>query len=570
MKRPRPISFPARAGRYARAVVAGKVSACSQVKAACARHLADLKRPNFPYKFDPGAASRVCEAIELLPHIKGKWAGTPIQLEDWQVFILACVFGWLRKADGLRRFRLVYIEVPRKNGKSLFSAAVGLFGLALDGEMGAEIYSAATTRDQAKIVFCDAQEMARKSADFQRACGVEVLAHLLVQPRTGSKFAALSAEDNTLDGLNSHVAIIDELHAHRTRGVYDVLETSTGARSQPLLWIITTAGVNRAGICYEVRNYVSKVLAGTTEDETVFGTIYTIDEGDDPFIEATWRKANPNYGVSIEPDDLARKAKKAQWTPSALNNFLTKHLNVWVNAGVAWLDPAAWARCGRKDLTLEECEGRPLFVALDLATKVDIAAMILLFPPTEAAPKWALFGRFFLPEAAIEGSANSQYAGWAREGHLITTPGNVLDFERIAEEMRGLPSRFDVREVPFDPFQAMQFSTQMLAEGFPMVEMGATVKNFSEPMKQLEALVMSQQLEHDGDPVMAWMVSNVIAHLDAKENTYPRRETSANKIDGAVAAIMALGRAMTGGVASSVYEDRGVVVLGEEPAEVDA
>jgi len=541
----KPLSYPARAARYARGVTAGKIPACRWVRAACARHLADLARRDFPYRFDPGMAARICEFVELLPHIKGKWAGAPIRLEDWQVFVLCCVFGWLRKADGKRRFRLAYVEVPRKNGKSMLSAALGLYGLAVDGEAGAEINSAATTRDQAKIVWEAAREMAKRSADFRKDCGVEVLAHALIHPASGSKFVALSAEDNTLDGLNTHMALIDELHAHRTRGVYDVLETSTGARTQPLLWVITTAGVDRAGICYEVRNYVSKVLEGTSQDETVFGIVYTVDEGDDPFAEATWRKANPNYGVSIEPDDLARKAKKAKETPSALNNFLTKHLDVWVNAGVAWMDPAAWARCANPDLTLEDCEGRPCYVALDLASKVDVAAMVLLFPPTDLAPKWALLTRFFVPEAAVEASHNSQYAGWARSGQLITTPGNVLDFERIAEELRTLPSRFEIREVPFDPFQATQFSVQMLAEGFPMVEMGATVKNFSEPMKQLEALVVSERLEHDGSPVMAWMVSNVIAHLDAKENIYPRRETAANKIDGPVAAIMALGRALT-------------------------
>lgn len=564
MKR-RQLSYPARAGRYARAVVAGKVPACQWVKAACARHLADLRRRSFPYRFDHDAATRICAAVELLPHVKGRWAGTPIRLEDWQVFILCCVFGWLRRADGKRRFRLVYIEVPRSNAKSTLSSAVGLYALALDGEQGGEVYSAATTRDQARIVFQAAQEMARRSAGFRRDCGVEVAAHAILQPGTGSRFTALSAEDNTLDGLHSSLAIIDELHAHRTRGVYDVLETSTGTRAQPLVWVITTAGVDRAGICYEVRNYVAKVLEGTHQDETVFGIIYTIAEGDDPFAEKTWRKANPNYGVSVEPDDLARKATKAKETPSALNNFLTKHLDVWVNAGVAWMDPAAWARCARPGLRLEECEGRPVFVALDLASKLDVAAMVLLFTPTETAPKWALFSRFFLPEAAIEGAKNSQYAGWAREGRLITTPGNVLDFERIAEELRTLPSRFEVREVPFDPWQATQFATQMLAEGFPMVEMGATVKNFSEPMKQLEALVVSRQLEHDGDPVMAWMMSNVIAHLDAKENVYPRRETVANKIDGAVAAIMALGRALTAAAPASeytsVYETRGPIEI---------
>lgn len=530
--------------QYARDVVAGEISACKWVRLACERQLNDLEREGFPYVFDAERADRVCRFIEKLPHIKGKWAGGKLTLEPWQAFILTTVFGWVDE-DGNRRFRTAYTEVPRKNAKSTLTSGVALYMLAADGEPGAEVYSAATTRDQAKIVFADAQQMARKSPGLREALGVTVGAHNIHVLQTASKFEALSAEGSTLDGLNIHFASVDELHAHKSRSVWDVLETATGSRSQSLLWAITTAGSNRAGICYEVRTYLTKILERVTEDETIFGVIYTLDDGDDWTDPNVWAKANPNLGVSVYQEDVERLARKAMSMPSAQNNFLTKRLNVWVNADTAWMDMRAWDKCAVPDMSPDDFSGEPCYLALDLATRVDIAALVQVFARHEQGkPHYYAFGRYYLPEDTVETAGNSQYQGWAVEGRLTTTPGNVTDYNYIRQDLRDLSSRFELREVPYDPFQATQLSTELLEEGFPMVEMRPTVLNFSEPMKELEAAVLEGRFHHDGDPVMGWMISNVVCHLDNKDNIYPRKERPENKIDGVVALIMAIGRAM--------------------------
>lgn len=532
---------------YAKDVVAGRVPAGRFVKAACKRQIEDLKRwkaKGSPYVFDKARASKVCRFIELLPHIKGPKAGELIILEPWQIFTLTTSFGWV-KPDGTRRFRRVYIEVPRGNGKSALSSGVGLYMLCADGEGGAEVYSFATTRDQAKIVFGDAQNMARRTPGLKAHFGVDVNAHNINVLRTASKFEALSAEGSTLDGLNTHFACVDELHAHKTRAVYDVVETSIGKRAQSMLWVITTAGSNRAGICYEVRSFVTKVLAGVAKDESQFGIVYGLDEGDDWTTEEALIKANPNWGISVMPEVLLPLQAKAMTMPSAANNFKTKHLNEWVNADTAWMDMRAWDACKDPTLDPEQFAGEPTYVALDLASKVDIAAKVALHERTiEGKPHYYVFGQYYLPRDTVERGENSQYQGWEHMGLLTVTDGAVIDFDVIEQDLLADCSRFEVREVPYDPFQATQLSTRMAAQGVPMVEMRPTVLNFSEPMKQLEALVLQGRLHHNGDPVLAWMMSNVVAHMDAKDNIYPRKERPENKIDGVVALIMALGRAL--------------------------
>lgn len=539
--------FCALALRYAKDVVAGKIPAGRFVKAACKRQIEDLKRwkaKGAAYRFDTARANKVCRFIELLPHIKGPKAGEPIILEPWQVFILTTVFGWV-KADGSRRFRRVYIEVPRGNGKSALSSGVGLYMLCGDGEGGAEVYSFATTRDQAKIVFGDAQNMARRTPGLRTHFGVDVNAHNINVLRTASKFEALSAEGSTLDGLNTHFACVDELHAHKTRAVYDVVETSIGKRAQSLLWVITTAGSNRAGICYEVRGFVIKVLAGVAKDESQFGIVYGLDEEDDWTTEEALIKANPNWGISVMPEVLLPLQAKAMTMPSAANNFKTKHLNEWVNADTAWMDMRAWDACKDPTLDPEQFAGEPTYVALDLASKVDIAAKVALHERTiDGKAHYFVFGQYYLPRDTVERGENSQYQGWEHMELLTVTDGAVIDFDVIEQDLLADCSRFEVREVPYDPFQATQLSTRMAAQGVPMVEMRPTVLNFSEPMKQLEALVLQGRLHHNGDPVLAWMMSNVVAHMDAKDNIYPRKERPENKIDGVVALIMALGRAL--------------------------
>lgn len=536
------------AAQYCRDVLAGRISASKWVKAACKRQVDDLKRfkgKASPYRFDKGMASKPCRFIELLPHIKGPKAGQLIVLEPWQIFILTTVYGWIN-AHGLRRFRRVYVEVPRGNGKSAISSGVGLFMLCADNEGGAEVYSFATTRDQAKIVFGDAQHMARRTSGLRTHFGVEVNAHNINVVKTASKFEALSAEGSTLDGLNTHFACVDELHAHKTRAVYDVVETSIGKRTQSLLWVITTAGSNRAGICYEVRGFVLKVLSGAAVDDSQFGIVYGLDEDDDWTTEEALIKANPNWGISVMPEVLLPLQAKAMTMPSAANNFKTKHLNEWVNADTAWMDMKAWEACADQSLDSEQFAGDPSWISLDLASKVDIAAKIALHSrEIDGKTHYFVFGQYYLPRDTVDRGENSQYQGWESMGLLTVTDGAVIDFGVIEDDLLSDCSRFDVHEVPYDPFQATQLSTRMAAQGVPMVEMRPTVLNFSEPMKQLEALVLQRRLHHNGDPVLTWMMSNVVAHMDAKDNIYPRKERPENKIDGVVALIMALGRALS-------------------------
>jgi phage terminase large subunit-like protein len=547
------------AKRYAEQVVAGEIPACRWVQRACQRQLDDLARfkgKASPYVFNPKLtdkegrsfhpADNLCAFIERLPHVKGPLSGEAIRLEPWQVFILATVFGWVRP-DGKRRFRRSYIEVPRGNAKSTLSSGVALYMLAADREGGAEVYSLATTRDQARIVFGDAQTMARRSPGFRRRFSVEVGAHNMHVLASGSKFEALSAEGSTLDGLNIHFGCVDELHAHKTRTVYDVVETGTGKRDNSLLWVITTAGSNRAGICYEVRTFVTKLLEGALEDNTQFGIIYGLDDGDDWTSETALIKANPNWGVSVRSEVLMPLQAKAMQLPSAVNNFKTKHLNEWVNADTAWMDMRAWEACADPGLSFESFVAQPCWIGLDLASKTDIAAMTLVFRHPEQPGAYVVFGKYYLPEDTVSATGNSQYEGWMRIGRLTVTPGNVIDFGWIEADLLEVSSRFAVQAVAFDPFQATQLSTRMMAEGLPMIEVRPTVLNFSEPMKMLEALVLQKRLTHDGDPVLTWMASNVVAHLDVKDNIYPRKERPENKIDGIVALIMAISRAIKPG-----------------------
>lgn len=533
------------ARQYAADILGGKIPACKWVKLAVDRQLADLKMyvgDRSLYVFDENEANRVCKFIELLTHTKGELAGTRIHLEPWQVFILTTVFGWLRRADGGRRYRRAYVEVSRGNGKSTLCSGIGLYCLLADREGGAEVYSFATTRDQAKIVFGDAKVMAERNAPLRNKFGLQVLANALYVPTSNSTFQAKSAEGSTLDGLNTHLAIIDELHAHKTRAVYDVVETSTGKRKNSLMFVITTAGFDTSGICYEVRTMVTKVLEKSVVDETQFGIIYGLDEGDDWTTVEALEKANPNWGISVRHEIITSLMKKAIALPSAVNNFKTKHLNIWCSASSAWMDMQAW-EAGEINVDRSDFEGQPCYIGLDVGAKNDVTAKVLLFP---VGKSFVVFADFYLPEAAVEKSTNSQYRGWVEEGWITQSGGAMTDLARIEEDIRDDLSRFDVKGIAYDPWNALQLATNLGNDGAPMVEYRNTVQNFSDPMKSLEALVQDKRVNHDGNPVLRWMMGNVVAKLDAKDNIFPRKERYENKIDGVVALIMALGIATSG------------------------
>ena len=556
-----------RLNAYAQRITDGTETAGPWERLAVARYLRDLARqgtPEFPYVLDDRLGARECYFLELLPHIKGEWAKpvyvdgkfsyAKLRLEDWQIFIEFQLFGWVHMETRLRRFRRSYEEIARKNAKSTRGAGRMLYLLTADGEPGSHCYSAATTGDQAREVFDVARNMSLREPEFLQRFGVDVGKHDITVPTTASSFKPLNAEGSTLDGLNVHGGLVDEVHAHKRRDLWDVLDTATGARSQALLSAITTAGTNRAGICYELRDYTCKVLQRVVDDETWFGIIFTIDEGDDWRDPAVWRKANPNLGISVKPDSLEAASRKAQAMPSAQANFLTKHLNVWVSSDSAWMDMTAWDACANRALTVESVEHLPCWIPLDLASKVDVAAAPRLFYDKER-DHYYLISRFWLPERAVATGRNSQYDGWVRAGHMNATDGEVIDFDQIEDALRSDVARLDVQELPYDPWQATQLAGRLQAEGAPMVEYRQTVATMSEPMKTFEALVLQRKLTHDGNPVMTWMVSNVVCHLDAKDNIYPRKEREENKIDGPVATIMGIGRILAGdGSESSFWE----------------
>lgn len=548
---------------YAKAVVAGEIVACKWTRLACQRQLDDLERPpgdDWPWVFDADRASRPCEFIELLPHIKGKWAraGRLIELEPWQCFIITTVFGWVHHQTGLRRFLEAYEEEARKNAKSTKGSGVFLYMLTADGEHGAECYTAATTRDQARIVFDDAKAMAERSPGLRTHLGLAIMQHSLTVAHTASKGAPLAAEGSTLDGLNVHFALLDELHAHKTRAVYDVIDTARGAREQSLLWTITTAGTDRSGICYERRTHVTKILENVVRDDRVFGIIYTLDDGDDPFDPAAWPKANPNYGVSVLPDDMQAAARKAEAMPSALNNFLTKRLNVWVSGESPWMDMRAWDRCGEPSLRqLGEFAGKGLraWIGLDLAQKRDFAALCIVWESEwlrkgadgvhEPVRGWNVCTRLYLNELAIQESGNAHLSGWARQGYVQVTDGDITDFDVVAEDMRQLCRDFDVQEIAFDPALSMYFAGKLIEEGLPLVEITQRAMFFTPPLLQVENLVLERKLRHDGNPVMTWMVSNLVVKVSKfNELRAPTKERPENKIDGPMAMLMALGRAL--------------------------
>jgi phage terminase large subunit-like protein len=541
---------------YCDDVLAGRVPACKWTRLACQRHLDDLARsereePEFPYVFDLNAAERICKFVELSPHVKGKrFAGKRIRLEPWQCFILVVVFGWLNRFTRMRRFRRVYVEVAKGNAKSTLTSAVANCVAFAEGEPGAEVYSAATTRDQAKIVFSVSQAMLRAMPEFCERAGVEVAAHSINQLRTNSFFRPLSSDANSVEGVLPYFTCVDELHAHPNRDLHDNLDTANGKRDGSLLWEITTAGSDQAGICYEVHQFVVRILEGTAKDESYFGIIFTIDDDDDWAAgPQVWRKANPNWGVSVDPEEIAQKCQKAIQLASAQPSFKTKHCDVWVNADHAWMDMVRFRKCADSQLTEEQFVGKSCAIGLDLANKIDILAGIKLFWRDEAVegqrkPRrhYYCFGTYWLPEKRIEQTQNAQYKGWAITGRVRTCPGEVNDFDLVEDWIREQGKKFRLRDIGHDPWNATEIVNHLQKDGLTCTEVPQTVQHLNEPMNELEAAVYDGRFHYDGDPVLEWAVSNVVGHRDRNDNIFPTKETAAKKIDPVTGLLNALNR----------------------------
>ncbi len=549
------------AEQYVDDVLGGRIPACRWARLACERYQSDREQgPDRGLWFDEKAAKVVVAFFRLLKHSKGEWAGRPIVLEPWQQFVVWNLFGWKRE-DGTRRFRTGYLEVARKNGKTTFAAGIGLYLLTADGEPGAEIYSAATKRDQARISHGEATRMVKASPHLRQM--VKVYRDNLHVPETASKFEPLGRDADSMDGLNVHGSIVDELHAHKTREVWDVLETATGARSQPLQLAITTSGYDRLSICYTLHEYTQKILDGVLQDDSWFGVIYTIDEDDAWEDEQNWGKANPNLGVSKRIDDLRRKALRAKEMPSALNAFLRLELDVWTQAETKWTPREHWDQCGTA-VDAEGLKGRQCYGGLDLSSTTDITAFVLVFPPQAEGDAYQVLCRFWIPEDSMHERSHRDrvpYEAWVRAGLIEATPGNVIDYDWIMAQIDRDMQAYDVTEVAFDRWGASRIQTRLMELGGEdfLVQFGQGFASMSPPMKELEKLILGHTLAHGNHPVLSWMADNLVARSDPAGNIKPDKEKSLERIDGMVALIMALDRATRHGPRRrSVYEDRGL------------
>ncbi len=541
------------ANRWARNVVKGKVPAGKYVILACQRHLDDLeksKTKDFPYRFDRQKAEKKLKFIQLLPHTKGEWAAKrkKIDLEDWQKFGIACTFGWLKKKTGFRRFRESYWEVPRKNGKSVIAAGVANAMFVADDEFGPEVYAGATNEKQAWEVFRPARLMVSKSPSLIEAAGIEVNASNMKTLHDGGRFEPLIG--NPGDGASPSCSIVDEYHEHDTAALYDTMITGMGARQQPLMFVITTAGDNIEGPCYDMRDRVIQMLLGAVPDEELFGWIWTIDEGDDWTNPAVLAKANPNFGVSVYQEFLESRQQNAIKNASAQNTFKTKHLNVWVSARMAFFNMERWLKCVDKSLTLEQFRAKPCLMSLDLASVTDICARINLFYIMVGGKLhyYCVAPRFYLPQETIdygeEKSLRDRYQKWFNQGLLDAHDGAEVDFNLVEQDLLADAEHVALTEIPHDEWGGFQIAANLERAGHKPIKMPKITKTFSPAMKELRAAILSGRFHHDGHPILTWMVGNVVSKTGPNESEFPNKEKKAKKIDGAVALLMCINRAM--------------------------
>lgn len=558
-------SFGDIATAYAKDVVEGRIVSCKWHRLACERHLKDIERigsEGFPYTWNSELtdtkgksyypAERVCKFAELMPHIKGDWAARRqlIKLERWQIFILASIFGWVHRETFKRRFRVADVIVPRKNAKSTLAAVIGLYMLAVDGEFGAEVYSGATSQDQALEVFRPALLMSRATPRFVQSYGITINVSNLSIAENNSKFEPVIGKPG--DGASPSCAIVDEYHEHKTSDLFDTMQTGMGARSQPLVLVITTAGSDISGPCYLHQVELQKILEGVISNDQRFGIIFTMDEEDDWTSEIALKKANPNFGISVDAEFLQLQQRDAQADPRKQNVFKTKHLNVWVAAASPWLNLFNLQNVGDSSLTLDSKSWDGCVVGLDLASKQDIASAVWLCWLDEDGDRhYYAFSRNYAPEAAVTKEENAHYQAWVNSGHLIQTPGNMISLEQIQEDVIESDSMTPIREVAKDPWGGHQLGANLQEVGLTVVDIPQQVRYLSDPMKEISALVDSGRFHHDGNPCYVWQMSNVEVKEDRNDNVFPRKSRASNKIDAAIGTIVAMNRAL------AVHEDGG-------------
>jgi phage terminase large subunit-like protein len=540
---------------YARAVVSSEIVAGELVRQACERHLRDLvDGPARGLRWDVAIADRAIDFFGYLRQSKGRWANQPLTLQPWQQFVIGSIFGWQNWNPVLglwvRRFTHALIEIARKNGKTTIGAGVALFLTDFDDEPGAEVYIAATKRDQARICWEEASRMVAKTPALKRRMEVTPSTANISVVSTASKCVALGADSNTLDGLNPHGDVVDELHAHRDRKLVDLLETATGARTQPLHFFITTAGVAGISIYQETHDYASRVVAGIVKDDEQFAYIACLDKDDDWTDPANYIKANPGLGVTVQIEELIKERDRAVEVPGRQNAFKRLRLNLQTEQVDRWLDIGTWDACKDETLTLEEMRGRRCYAAIDLSTTTDITALGLLFPNDDdpEGPRFQFIPQFWVPAEGIVRRGDVDrvpYAQWRDEGWLFETEGNVVDQDAVKYRLRALADDYDldIIEVPYDRWNAGKLVTELQEDGLTCVPIGQGYAALTAPTKELERVLLARALAQDGNPVMRWMVSNVAIEQDAAGNIKPSKAKSNERIDGVLTLVMDIARA---------------------------
>jgi phage terminase large subunit-like protein len=552
------------AEQYARDVLDEKIVACKWVKLACARYFDDVEHgADRGLWFDRDAAEHRLNFYQFCKHSKGEWAGQVLKPEPWQQFIDWNIFGW-KNADGSRRFRTAYTAVARKNGKSTQLAVTGLYLAFFDAEAGAEVYTAATKYDQACIIHSESTRMVKASPSLRGM--ISIFKNTLTKESDAQKYVPLGQDSNTSDGLNVAAALLDEYHAHPDSGMYDVLKTGMGSRRQPLMYIITTAGFEKEYPCFEMEARIKRILEGSEHDDTVFGLVYTLDDGDEWADESVWVKANPNLGVSKYLNNMQDDFKEAFSMPSKQNNFKTKHLNVWTEAQTRWITQDVWAKnSGQVDA--DGLAGRRCWGGLDLSTTTDLSAWVLCFPPEAKGDKYQFLYRFFLPQDNMrerELREKVSYSVWIRNGLITATPGNVIDYDFIKYQILEDVKKYSLEELNFDPYNSTGLITDLMQEGVNCVEFRQGFLSMSPAAKEFERKVLGGELATGGNLVMAWMIACAETVSDPAGNIKvckPERGKTGRHVDGVIASLMAFWRCVQAVETISAYESRGLLTL---------
>lgn len=561
------VDYPncARGHQYALDVVEGKVTACIYIIGACKRYLKEVEDKEKSWFFDWVDAEKFLRSVQKFEHVIGHWPTPNIVLEPWQCWVWMNIMGFKNKVTKFRRFRIAHIEIARGNAKSAMASQAALYFLALDNPNGNQISTVATKKDQARIVLDSARAMATKNRSYRSHTGVKVLAHSIIHQKSNSVVRALSSEANGLDGLQDVLAILDELHA-MSRDVFEVVYTGMSKRADSLTLCITTAGQDVHSVGYSQSTYAKKVCLDEVEDEQFFAAVYTLDtkneeygilEDDDWSDERCWIKANPNLGVSVDIETLRAKVNKALVTPADVNNIKIKHMNLWTSEAQAYYSPSKWDECADPTLKIEDFEGVPMRMGIDLASHIDITSIACVFRKDDI---YYIFDKSYIPEATVKEAKNDLYDKCIAEGHLIATKGAAINYDYIREEAEEIAKNHDVIECLYDAWNATE-TAQKLSNKIEMVKIGMNVGNMSEPTKKLDALMRKKEIRHNGSPLLRWCLGNIVAKEDHNGNVYPRKTHVKLKIDPIIAILMALAGWIQDDEQESIYTERGIRTL---------